>query len=149
MGRLPGAAVGPAADVYGFAKTCCFALFQTPQPLRKHWKSVPDGLADLLEQCLAENPKERPANFAEVLDRLGQPQPTQSAPVKPWRSTMFPDYAPPAPSESKFWKAPPAPANFLNEVQRDVTFAEERLFAGHPGGVTAVTFSPDGNRVLS
>src|SRR5207302_2004291 len=40
LGRLPGVAVGPAADVYGFGRTCCFALFQTPQPLRKHWSAV-------------------------------------------------------------------------------------------------------------
>src|SRR5262249_45820424 len=80
MGRLPGATVGPAADVYGFGKTCCFALFRTPQPLRKHWKSVPDKLADLLEQCLAEDPKERPSNFAEVLDRLGSRRPASSQP---------------------------------------------------------------------
>src|SRR5262249_1938509 len=94
MGRLPGAVVGPAADVYGFGKTWCFALCQTPQPLRKHWKSVPDKLADLLEQCLAENPIERPANFAEVLDRLGS---TRQTPARP---------EPAKPAE--FWKKPAA-----------------------------------------
>jgi tetratricopeptide (TPR) repeat protein len=70
LGRMPGVAVGPRSDVYAFGKTCCFALFQTTQPLRKHWGSVPDDLADLLEQCLAENPADRPAGFAAVLERL-------------------------------------------------------------------------------
>src|SRR5262249_34834355 len=47
LGRLPGVAVGPAADVFGFARTCCYALFGTPQPLRKHWAALPEKLADL------------------------------------------------------------------------------------------------------
>jgi tetratricopeptide (TPR) repeat protein len=33
--------VGPYSDVYGWAKTCCYALFQTTQPLLKHWSSCP------------------------------------------------------------------------------------------------------------
>ena len=41
MGKLPGVEVGPPSDVYGFGKTCCYALFQTPLPVLKHWQSVP------------------------------------------------------------------------------------------------------------
>src|SRR5262249_26257223 len=33
LGKLPGVAVGPRSDVFGFGKTCCVALFRTPQPL--------------------------------------------------------------------------------------------------------------------
>lgn len=62
--------VGPYSDVYGWAKTCCYALFQTTQPLMKHWKSVPEPLAELLGKCLEEDPKQRPAHFAEVLQGL-------------------------------------------------------------------------------
>ena len=68
--------VGPYSDVYGFAKTCCYALFQTPQPLFKHWQSIPPALAKLLEQCLDEDPKVRPANFSSVcrcLKELSEP----------------------------------------------------------------------------
>jgi serine/threonine protein kinase len=72
LGRLTGVAPGPAADVYAFAKTCCFALFKTTQPLTRHWQSVPRPLARLLEDCLEEMPDKRPANFAAVLKRLGQ-----------------------------------------------------------------------------
>ena len=32
LGKLEGVPVSPASDVYGFAKTCCHALFQTPEP---------------------------------------------------------------------------------------------------------------------
>jgi hypothetical protein len=63
--------VGPYSDVYGWAKTCCYALFQTTQPLMKHWKSVPEPLAELLEKCLEEDPRQRPARFSEVLNSLG------------------------------------------------------------------------------
>ncbi len=70
MGRLPGVPVGPQADIYSFAKTCCFALFQTTSPLLKHWKSLSPALAQLLEDCLNENPSERPATFGVVLQRL-------------------------------------------------------------------------------
>src|SRR5262249_2638475 len=47
MGKREGG-VGPASDVFGFGRTCCFALFQTPQPLLRHWRSVPPALAELL-----------------------------------------------------------------------------------------------------
>jgi uracil-DNA glycosylase family 4 len=69
MGKLSGVTVGPTADVYGFARTCCYALFGTPQPLPRHWRSLPQPLADLLEQCLEEKPEQRPA-FPTVLQRL-------------------------------------------------------------------------------
>jgi tetratricopeptide (TPR) repeat protein len=62
--------VGPSSDVYGWAKTCCYALFQTTQPLLKHWQSIPQPLARLLEKCLDEDPKGRPASFKGVLEGL-------------------------------------------------------------------------------
>jgi hypothetical protein len=70
LGQLPGVAVGPAADLYGLARTGCYALFGTPTPLLKHWRGIPQGLADLLGQCLEEDPRARPAGCAEVLSRL-------------------------------------------------------------------------------
>src|SRR5262249_4468490 len=56
MGKLPGVAVGPYSDVYGFGRTFCFALFGTSQPLPRHWRSIPEPLAELLEQCLEDQP---------------------------------------------------------------------------------------------
>jgi tRNA A-37 threonylcarbamoyl transferase component Bud32 len=70
MGRLPGVSVGPYSDVYGFARTSCFALFRTTHLGRRHWKSLADPLAELLDDCLAEKPDDRPPTFAAVLDRL-------------------------------------------------------------------------------
>ncbi len=67
MGKLPGVSAGPYSDIYGFGKTCCYALFGTTQPVLKHWQSVPEPLADLLGRCLGETPEERPVDFATVL----------------------------------------------------------------------------------
>jgi serine/threonine protein kinase len=82
MGRLKGVPVAPYSDVFGFGKTCCFALFGTPQPTFQHWQKLPGLLADLLGRCLAEPPAERPRNFHEVLhdlDRLSAEEPAHDA----------------------------------------------------------------------
>jgi serine/threonine protein kinase len=74
MGRVPGVHVGVPADVFGFARTCCFALFQTPNPRSRHWqeKKVPQPLQQLLETCLEEAPERRPRDFGTVLEQLHQ-----------------------------------------------------------------------------
>ena len=66
LGKLPGARVGPAADVYGFAKTLCFALFKTTEPTNRHYNQLPPRMADLIGRCLAREPEERPRGFGEV-----------------------------------------------------------------------------------
>jgi WD40 repeat protein/tetratricopeptide (TPR) repeat protein len=130
LGRLQNVTVGPAADIYGFAKTCCFALFQSTQPLRKHWRTVPDRVADLLEHCLAENPSDRPVNFAEVLDELGSVK--RSPHSEPVQLSTGSD------GQRKFWsempKAPPT---------------AERTMAGHVGAVLCLDISADGSHILS
>ncbi len=63
-------AVGTYSDVYGWAKTCCHALFETTQPTLRHWQSVPGPLADLLGRCLEVDPKKRPQRFADILAGL-------------------------------------------------------------------------------
>jgi serine/threonine protein kinase len=73
LGRLPSVPVGRPADIYGFAKTCCYALFGTAQPMLKHWRELKPHLEELLEQSLAEDPGERPQDFAEVLRGLAEP----------------------------------------------------------------------------
>ena len=64
------APVGRPADVYGFAKTCCYALFQTPQPTFQDWKRLPESLAEVLGACLHHAPKDRPADFSVLLPKL-------------------------------------------------------------------------------
>ncbi len=70
MGRLKGVSVGPYSDVYGFGKTCCYALFGVAQPLPRHWESLPPALAQLLGDCLEESPERRPATFTKILLEL-------------------------------------------------------------------------------
>jgi serine/threonine protein kinase len=70
MGKLKGVAVGTYSDVYGFGKTCCFALFGTAQPTFRHWQTIPRELADLLGRCIDEQPGARPRDFAAVLREL-------------------------------------------------------------------------------
>jgi hypothetical protein len=80
IGRRPGVGVGTWSDVYGFGKTCCFALFGTPQPTFQHWQKLPTPLADLLGRCIAEAPEERPATFDAVLAELAPLGPAVPAP---------------------------------------------------------------------
>jgi uracil-DNA glycosylase family 4 len=92
MGKLPGVSAGPGSDIYGFARTCCYALFQTPQPLPRHWRRIPEPLADLLESCLEEDPADRPRDFAVILERLaalGGP-PSPSLPLAPVAASATP-----------------------------------------------------------
>lgn len=70
MGKLPGVLPSPRSDVYGFGKTCCYALFETANPLQSHWKSLGPRMSDLLERCLQERPEARPADMSEVLAEL-------------------------------------------------------------------------------
>jgi len=59
-------------------------LFGTPQPTLKHWKQLNnDALADLLTDCLAEKPSERPQNFQIVLNGLGGGSPEKKSPPRP------------------------------------------------------------------
>jgi serine/threonine protein kinase len=80
LGKLPGVRIGPPADIYGFAKTCCYALFETAEPTFQDYQRLP-WWAELLGRCLNKNPDKRPASLAEVLEclnRLGS-----AAPVRP------------------------------------------------------------------
>ncbi|VTT99689.1 serine threonine protein kinase : Serine/Threonine protein kinase OS=Beggiatoa sp. SS GN=BGS_0589 PE=3 SV=1: Pkinase [Gemmataceae bacterium] len=90
LGKLPGVKVGFPADVYGFAKTLCFALFQTTEPTMRHYKALPEATADLIGRCLSRDPGERPQSFAEVLNGLSGP---------PARAAARPDLFPPGPSK--------------------------------------------------
>jgi serine/threonine protein kinase len=71
-GHLPGVPTGPYSDLYGFSRTCYYALFRTPQPAPEQWQSLPEALVDLLEQCLSRPPRLRPADFATVLQTLDE-----------------------------------------------------------------------------
>ncbi len=105
MGKREGEPTGPYSDVYGWAKTCCYALFQTTQPLLKHWRSLPAPLAELLGQCLEEDPKKRTQCFADVLTSLANLK-AHAAPVA--TSTVEAPRTSIAPSAAKAPQSPPA-----------------------------------------
>jgi uracil-DNA glycosylase len=81
MGKLTGVSAQPASDVYGFGRTCCYALFGTPQPLLRHWRAVPTPLAELLESCLEDQPGQRPQGFEDVSRKLAALAPASSRPA--------------------------------------------------------------------
>jgi tRNA A-37 threonylcarbamoyl transferase component Bud32 len=70
MGRLPGVTVSPASDVYGWGKTCCYALYGTPNLSYEEWQELQGPLGQLLGRCVAERPEKRPPDFQTVLARM-------------------------------------------------------------------------------
>jgi formylglycine-generating enzyme required for sulfatase activity/tRNA A-37 threonylcarbamoyl transferase component Bud32 len=70
MGQRPDVPLGPYSDVYAFGKTCCYALFQTTEPKRRHWDKISAELADLLDRCTDQDVRHRVQSFDEVLEVL-------------------------------------------------------------------------------
>ncbi len=100
MRRRAEVPVGPTADIYGFGRTACFALFGTPQPLLRHWRMLPTALAELLEACLEEDPAQRPKSMAAVeavLQQLAQ----RSPPATPVTTTPTTEPSPAAPAATE------------------------------------------------
>src|SRR5262249_44222577 len=67
MGDLEGVAVGSYSDVYGFGKSCYFALLGTPVPDDEEKESLPESWRKLLSKCTSRKVDKRLQNFAEVL----------------------------------------------------------------------------------
>jgi serine/threonine protein kinase len=70
LGKLPGVPVGPYSDVYGFGKSCYYALTGTAEPDDEEKESLPDSWRRLLGQCTARHAVRRLADFGAVLERL-------------------------------------------------------------------------------
>lgn len=88
MGRLAGTAVGTYTDVYSFGKTCCYSLFKKTTPLARDWRTLPDSLTELLDDCLSDAPQQRPQNAVAVQARL-----------QGLAKTLGGDSAPPVPAD--------------------------------------------------
>jgi hypothetical protein len=74
MGKLPGVPLGPYSDVYGFGRTCYYALFGTPDPDDHEKEGLPELWRALLRDCTAKVVARRPPDFTAVLRRLpGEP----------------------------------------------------------------------------
>jgi formylglycine-generating enzyme required for sulfatase activity len=94
MGDLPGVSPGPYSDIYSFGKLCCQVLFlQTTELRQRHWNTIPQPLAALLERCTEHHPRNRPAGFDAVLTVLKEigpamPVPQRTAPTPPTGPTV-------------------------------------------------------------
>src|SRR5581483_3473032 len=70
MGRLPEVPVGKHSDVYGFGKTCYYALLGTPEPDDGEKETLDERWRKLLSQCTARKIEGRLKDFGVVLERL-------------------------------------------------------------------------------
>jgi len=120
LGKLPGTKVGPPADVYGFAKTLCFALFKTAEPTIKHYKAVPDAVAELIGRCLSREPVERPQTFQHVGESLAAPVPP---PLPIPVATLAP---PPVPVQVAYKARTPRHSDDEEEEEREEERARRR-----------------------
>jgi formylglycine-generating enzyme required for sulfatase activity len=70
MGETRGVKPGPYSDVYAFGKVCCYALFKTTEPKKRHWAAVPQELHEMLEGCTEQELTHRLPSFEPVLQVL-------------------------------------------------------------------------------
>ena len=70
MGQLPGVAVGAYSDVYGFGKSCYYALLNTSEPDDEEKESLPEAWRKFLSLCTRRNIGKRLPDFATVLAGL-------------------------------------------------------------------------------
>ncbi len=80
MGQLPGVVVGPYSDVYGFGKSCYFAMLGTPEPDDAEKDRLPDCWRRLLSRCTGRKLDYRFLDFAAVLTGLSQVRQVVSVP---------------------------------------------------------------------
>ncbi len=97
--------VGPRSDVFGFGRTCLFALFGVTRPRSKLIRALPDPWPDLLDDCCDETIDNRPADFAAVLERLKSASPPERAEEKPQPKAQ-PAASPQQPAPAKPAKKP-------------------------------------------
>lgn len=70
LGQGHNVPVGTYSDVYGFGKTCYFALLKTPDPDDGEKAELPAGWRQLLADCTRRKAENRLQDFAGVLARL-------------------------------------------------------------------------------
>ena len=142
LGKLPGVPIDKRADVYAFGKTCCFALFQTTQPLLKHWKSIPPPLAELLERCLGETPEDRPVDFGVVNRCFQRLQGGGGSSMDMAIST-----APIAPS-SRIRQSPAPKSEIASKGRRDDKTVDDYIAESKRGGISPMIWIALGLVVL-
>jgi serine/threonine protein kinase len=110
MGQASGVAVGRYSDVYGFGRTCYYALLKTHSPDDEERECLPGPWRSLLSQCTRRDPIKRLQDFAGVLTGLGQVRDALTAkPTAPPSSTA--SVAPVAVAKPPATPATSGPAN--------------------------------------
>jgi len=104
--------VGPHSDVYAFGKTALEALVGTVQPTPRHWKQIPEAMADLLARCVEEeffdsDPHQgRFHSFGPILEQWKSPQATT---VNPSPVPVTPTHSPEVKTRTASAAAPQPP----------------------------------------
>jgi serine/threonine protein kinase len=130
MGNLPGVEVGTHSDIYGFGKTCYYALFKTPEPDDVEKEGLPDEWRKLLRRCTAQKLAHRMTDFASVLAELREIAAKKPAPEPDPDPVVVPD---------------PLVASPVKDPPGDI-----KLFYLTAKGITATGHeSPDGFVVLA
>jgi serine/threonine protein kinase len=70
MGQAPGVPVGAYSDVYGFGRTCYYALLKDPDPDDEEKETLPETWRSFLRKCTKKDAAKRPPDFAAVLTEL-------------------------------------------------------------------------------
>jgi serine/threonine protein kinase len=70
MGQAPGVLVGAYSDVYGFGKTCYYALLKAPDPDYEEQETLPENWQRFLRKCTRKDAAKRLPDFAAVLTEL-------------------------------------------------------------------------------
>jgi tetratricopeptide (TPR) repeat protein len=81
MGKLPGVGLGPHSDVYGFGRTCYYALLGIADADDRQKAKLPASWRKFLADCTA-HPPHRVADFGVVLRRLAKLQGRRRPAVK-------------------------------------------------------------------
>ena len=64
--------IGPYSDVFGFGKSCYFALLETPDPDNEKKEILTMAWRKLLGSCTARTVARRPKDFPMLLERLSR-----------------------------------------------------------------------------
>ncbi len=75
LGELPADRIGRHSDVYAFGKTCIYAWSKATHLGSKFRACVPprwQPLLELVEECIEQDPSDRPRDFDMILERLGK-----------------------------------------------------------------------------
>jgi len=67
MGIPEGAKVGPYSDVFGFGRTCYFALLRVPDPDDEEKRLLPVDWTNLLALCTSRTIERRLQDFSVAL----------------------------------------------------------------------------------